>query len=526
MSKMTDILYFGKDARAKIIAGVAKIANAVKVTMGPGGRFVVLAKEGEEPPVVTKDGVSISEYIKLIDPIEKMGAGLMKQSARKTVSDVGDGTTTATVLTQALVEGVEPEKVTLFRKGMDAAAKAVLEILEEHKMEDVDGDTLYKIALTSSNGDAELARLVSDLALFVGKEGIINVEMAEIDKTVGTAEPGFKFDQGIPTSQFISNPETGYCDLSDGIVLIVKEKLELFDHINSLATYASKNKKFLLVIAPEFSEEIISIAAENCKRNLVPIIPIKAPEFGDSMIPSLEDLAVYCDGDLFTIHDLKYGGSEKKYGIAEGIKSNMQSTTIIASHNQAGVDKRVKQLENLKSESHNKHDRNKLSKRIAQLSAGLATIKVGGLTEVETKERFDRYEDAVGACMAALKEGILPGGGIALAGASNLLELPEVVEQDDFYRGFLNVRDAINAPLLQILENADVDQAILEELGSPFYEGVDVMTGKITNMVSEGIVDPFTVTKSALLNAVSVANMILSIGCTIDSNRINIDYDD
>jgi len=519
MQKISEILFYGDEARVKIIEGINKLADAVKVTMGPGGRYVVLGRPNKQPPVVTKDGVSIAKEVEPIDPVEKMGADLARETSAKTVTDGGDGTTTATVLLQALVKKGYNGNISEFKRGMEHAREAVLNFLDKNVIDCTTKDALYRIALTSSNGDETIAKLVSDVAHAVGKEGIIDVKETEMDSTTSTIIDGCKFDRGIPTSTFINKPDTGYCELDEGIVVCIKEKLEIFAHIQPLASHAFQEKKFLLVIAPEFSKEVITMCEENIRRNAAVIIPIVAPDFGDRMLPSLEDVAMYCDSSVFTIQDLKTGGNVR-VGTCSSFRANGQFSTITSVNSGPRVIKRVQQLKNLMEEAENKYDQEKLKERITRLSAGFGIIKVGGLTPAETKERFDRYEDAVGACIAALKYGILPGGGIALAKASDAIDLPTKEVNEAFKSGFNCVRDAIQTPMDQILINANIDSM---DLSGIFEIGLDASTGKEVNMIEEGIIDPYKVTTSALRNAVSTAMIVLSIGCVVDCNQINLE---
>jgi chaperonin GroEL len=521
MQNLSDILYYDDDARKKIVAGVNKLADAVKITMGPGGRFVVLAQDGDLPPIVTKDGVSIAEYFKLIDPVENEGAKLMKQSSRRTVETVGDGTTTAAVLTQAIVKGTVVNNVREFRAGMSLAADAISDYLESKLVVCNDEDTLYKIAYTSSNGDEDIAKMVSSMAYAVGKEGIIEVKSSELDKTVGKVETGFKFDQGVPSSVFLNQEDTGKCVVDDAMLLILKDKLEVFGHIEDMARFANKNGKALIVMAPEFSKAVIDMCEENIKRNLAIVVPILPPEFGDRMATSLDDVSVYCDASVSNIAALKLG-DEIKLGQISSFRSNLTTTTITSENSDGRIAVRVQRIKNLIEESENKHDQRKLRQRIAQMSAGFAKISVGGITEAETKERFDRYEDAVGACTAAMKEGVLPGGGIALYRAGCEIECKYT---SDIKLGFETVLKACKAPYHQILDNADITGHIdlSRELQLDFNMGIDASQGQPVNMIEAGIIDPIKVTVAALRSAVSVASIILSIGCVMNSHQINVE---
>lgn len=524
--ELSDILLHGKEAKAKLISGINKVADAVKITMGPGGKTVILGDPSGNP-VVTKDGVSVAKYIKLIDPIENMGAQLMKQASSKTVSDVGDGTTTSTVLAQAFMKGAEEIKnVTQFRRGMERAKQEVINYLEEKKEENLNKDLLYNIALTSSNGDIKIAELVSDVADQVGKEGIINVINGEFDDTKSEVSFGYRLSRGYLNSYFINKPETGTCELEGGgYVIMVNNKLESFDDLIPLLKHTKSEGKFILVIAREFSDEVILNAQRNFSKNHVKIVPIIAEDFGDRMLQTLEDLAIYTDGEVITPSDLK-AGTEAKIGFIDSIKVSPTDTTIFSDSGKSRTVVRIKQLQNLIKESKSKFDTNKLKSRIAKLSAGVGTIIVGGLTESETKERFDRYEDAVGAVLASLSHGVLPGGGIALYSAFEDVSLEGDEYSIDFVKGFEKVQKNLSAPYFQILENADIDlSSISKDNNRKFETGIDALTGEEVNMYDAGIIDPYKVTISALSNAVSISSMILSTGCVIESNMININND-
>lgn len=523
MQNISEILFYGDDAREKITNGINKLADAVKVTMGPGGRYVVLGRPKGQPPVVTKDGVSIAKEVYPIDPVEAMGADLARETSAKTVTDGGDGTTTATVLLQALVKDRYSGNISEFKRGMEHAREAVLNFLDENVIDCTTKEALYRIALTSSNGDEAIAKIVSDVAHTVGKEGIIDVRETEMDTTTSTVIDGCKFDRGIPSSTFINRPDTGYCELEEGIVVCIKEKLDIFAHIQPLASHAFQEKKYLLVIAPEFSKEVINMCEENIRRNAAVIIPIVAPDFGDRMLPSLEDVAMYCDSSLFTINDLKNGG-DVRVGTCSSFKANTQFSTITSVNSGPRVVKRVQQLKNLMEEAENRYDQDKLKERITRLSAGFGVIKVGGLTPAETKERFDRYEDAVGACIAALKYGILPGGGTALYKASYALK-GTALESNSMTDGFDAVIEALESPIRQILKNSDIDfNEVCDELDNSKFEiGINAYNSEKVNMIDSGIIDPYKVTASALKNSISTAMIILSIGCVVDCNQINVE---
>ena len=533
--EINDILLYDGDAKKRIVSGINKMADAVKVTLGPNGRNVILGKPAGYP-VVTKDGVSVADYIVLVDPVENMGAQLLKQVSGKTVTDAGDGTTTATVLAQAIINGAgEVEDPTGLRRGMEDAAKEIVGFLNDSAKDCDTKEILHSIALTASNGDVQIADRVSEIAHQIGKAGVINVEQSEFDHTSHDIEEGYRFDRGYKSSYFINKAETGVFEMGNkgGWLLALSDKADNFKTLIPALTSAKDNGKFLVVIAKEFSEDVIINCYKNCQRGNF-IIPIEAPDFGDRMVQNLEDIAIYCDTQTITQAQLK-AGTDVAMGTLDYIRVSKEYTSLRASDNKEKVDERVVQLKSLTKEATNPYDKDKLISRVAQLSAGLGTIRVGGNTEAEIKERFDRYEDAVGAVMVALKYGVLPGGGIALMRAHFDFE-DTIVEYTRWGRflarfnlvkpisgydqGITAVVKALTSPYNQIMDNANVKHEV--KGSEEFSKGVDASTGEIIDMYAAGIIDPVKVTTSALTNAVSIATMILTTGCVVDSSPSSI----
>jgi chaperonin GroEL len=517
--EINDIIHFGDDARKRLIAGINKLADAVKCTLGPGGKNVILG-ELNNNPTVTKDGVSVAKYIKLIDPIENMGAQLIRGASLKTVEDAGDGTTTSTVLAQAIVNNAgEIKNVTQYRKGLEHARKLVIKYLEDNKKECVDKKELYNIALTSSNDDQETASIISDIAHKVGKEGTITIKISDQEKTTFGIEEGYKFDRGYVNSHFINKPETGKVLFENGgFVITINDKADNFQDFIPLVTMAKNANKFLLIVAKEFSDQFISICAKNFQ-NKVYVIPVIAPDFGERMIFNLEDIAIYCGTSVISQSEISK--AEVLIGEIEKLEISKEFTILSSSKNRKNVFDRVQQLKNLEKIAENPLDKKKIQTRIGQLSSNIAVVKVGGFTPIDIKEQFDRYEDAVGAVLAALKYGILPGGGVALFKASENIDISKLEGQEDFIKGVKDLLICLKEPYNQILINADLptDFVIIEK---EFQAGVDASTGMVVDMYEFGIIDPFKVTVSALNNAVSIASSILSTGCVIDSNMVNI----
>lgn len=528
-----DLLLYGEDARIKITAGANKIADAVKVTLGPGGRNVIYASS-TGAPIVTKDGVSVAEAITLVDPIENMGAELIKQTSGKTVTDAGDGTTTSTVLAQAIIKNAgSVTDVTPFRKGMETARDLTLQYLESMKTDCTDKETLYSIAYTSSNGDKEIAKRVSDMAFSIGKSGMILVDKSEFEETTDSIEDGYRFESGYKSSYFINKPETGVFEMDGGYVMILSDKLESFKILMPAIKAAKSAGKFLLIIAKEFSDEVINNSHKNHQYGNF-IIPVEAPDFGDRMIHQLEDMAIYCDTKVINQAELR-AGIEFQLGEIDSIRVSKEYTSMKSFSAPERIVPRIKQLEVLRKDAANIYDRDKISSRIASMCAGIGTIKVGGFTTAEIKERFDRYEDAVGAIMAAIRYGALPGGGTALA-RTKMFYSKYIVKNNlrtkiNRYFGFTktpggyelgmsSVFSALSSPFEQILKNSDVHIKLNES--DSFNIGVDAVKGKMCDTYKSGIIDPFKVTKSAVINGVSTASMIITTGCVVDSRPASI----
>lgn len=523
MEEFRDIIYYEADARDRLISGINKLADAVKVTLGPLGKTVIIGKQAGAP-VVTKDGVTVAEAVTLIDPIENMGSELVKQASSRTVKAVGDGTTTATVIAQALINVKEDIKnVTEFRRGMESATSDVITFLKSNLQEcDKDKSLLKSIALTSANGDEDIAEIVSSCAIHTGKEGIIEVLETDGPDTSYKITDGYKLERGFANSGFVNSHDRGVSVYADCIVLTIKDKVTNFKDIKKLLVHTKEAGKGLVIIAKEFDGEFIDTCATNMAMGLY-IMPIVAPDFGNNGIYTLEDIATYCGSTVSTIAEVAMGSDTVRTGMISHITATREYT--ILRNTEVGdlkeVSKRIKLLNVLIGEAQNAEDIKRIKRRISQLSASTAIIRVGGHTTAETKERFDRYEDAVGAVNAALEGGVLPGGGVALYKAGiNLIRDIDATKSKDFILGECNLLNSIASPLDQILSNADYEgkmSLIFQNTKDKFQRGVDARTGKFVDMLDEGIIDPYMVTVSALNNAVSIANMVLTTGCVIES---------
>jgi chaperonin GroEL len=514
--ELGDIIYYGADAQLKLKAGINKLADVVKVTLGPAGKSVILG-DPSGIPVVTKDGVSVANYIKLIDPVENAGAQLLKQVSGKTVEDAGDGTTTSIVLAQAIINNaIEVNNSTKYRKYLEKYKDFIIDNLTKLKRDITvkDKELLHKIAYTSSNGDADIADTVVKAIQAVGLEGIINVVNSDNDTTKITIESGYRLNRGYANSSFINDPDKGTCEIGNAHVMIFKDRVEDFKSLKPALTNAMEDNKALVIIAKEYSEDVIFNCAQNFIGGKARIIPLLAADYNDQMIFNLEDIAVYTDATVLTQAQLK-AGVDVRVGLIDVMTVSKDYTTFQSSANVEGTIVRVKQLNNLVKEAKSKFDVAKLEQRIARLTTGVATIEVGGITPAETQERYDRYEDAVGAVLAAVKSSVLPGGGIALYRVGGYMMGLDLID-DEEVAVVDNLIKSLAAPFKQILHNADIHGVKLKS--KDFFTGYSIEKDKEIDFMKEGILDPFLVTVSALTNAISIASMIISTGAVTDNS--------
>ena len=517
--ELNDLIFYGDDAQERLKAGVKKLSQSVAVTMGPGGRYAIIGGKDGNPLVTTKDGVSVANSITLVDPIENMGSDLTKQTASKTVSDAGDGTTTSTVLVQAIIDAA-PEKiinVTQYSRDMRKALEDVISELDKVKIKNPNKDQLFAAALTSSNGDEEIAEMVASTWLEVGVSGIVDVSISHNDKTTVDITKGYKLPMGYLSTAFINVKEEGVYERHGNInVLLIDGKLENFQLIIPILKQVKNDGGLLVVVAEDYSDDVQNNIYRNYTEFGGSIIPLKSAGFGDNRRFGLEDLGIYLnEGSVAVPSDFTREEVKLTLGTASYIKIGKDFTLFQREEgDDSAIQKRLAQCKSLKSTCHNPRDEERLDARIAQLSAGHAVIRVGGDTPAESKERFDRFEDTVGATRVAITEGILPGGGVALMQAGSNLTSEKA--------GYKAVLDATSAPNRQILTNADYYK---KSLGYKTFDkgcGLNAMTGELINMVEGGIIDPYKVTVSALTNAVSVSSLILSTGVVIQDNFVQI----
>jgi chaperonin GroEL len=504
-------LNFGEDARDKVFSGIQKLTKAVSSTLGASGKCVIL-EDGRGNPQITKDGVTVADSVVLLDPVENMGSKLLKEAARKTVREAGDGTTTATVLAHAtLTEAYKKEGSTAreLKDGINSAVKKVINYLETNSHE-VSGNVIEQVATISANNDPELGKIISEAFRKVDETGVVMMETHELPETIVENIEGVQYNVGLKSPHFITEPEKGTAELNNPLVLIVENKIENIRKIQNVLEYVIKNNKSLLIIADVEPQVSTALAMNKVKGNIKVNI-IDAPAYGISKKTVLNDLCLLTGATLIN-EDL---GDDIDLITEEQLGECVRSITS-AGETILQVKKIPKEaeelIENIKKDIAKEKNPNiiiRLEKRLAMLSAKVAIVKVGANSEVELKEKKDRVEDAICATKAAIKEGIVPGGGIALLNASQRIKPKSKGEEV--------LLEAIKAPYKTILANAGMQPS--EEQGKG--KGLDVVTGKVVNMVKSGIIDPLLVTKSALKNAASVATTILSTDCVINNLRVD-----
>ena len=510
---------FGSDARDRMLRGVDTLANAVKVTLGPKGRNVVIEKSFGAPRI-TKDGVSVAKEIELSDKFENLGAQLIREVASKTNDLAGDGTTTATVLAQAIVrEGVKAVAAGLnpmdLRRGIDKAVAAVVEELKTRSRKITTPAETAQVGTISANGESEIGDMISQAMQKVGNEGVITVEEAKGIQTELDVVEGMQFDRGYVSPYFITNPEKMIADLDSPYILIFEKKLSQLQPMLPLLEAVAQSGQPLLIIAEDVEGEALATLVVNRLRGGLKVAAVKAPGFGDRRKAMLEDIAILTGGQLISDElGMKLESvTVNMLGRARKVVIDKENTTIV---NGAGkkkdIEARVGQIKAQIEETTSDYDREKLQERLAKLAGGVAVIRVGGATEVEVKEKKDRVEDALNATRAAVQEGIVPGGGVALLRAKKAVGRIHN-ENPDVQAGINIVLKALEAPIRQIAENAGVEGSIvvgkiLEDKSETF--GFDAQTEEYVDMVAKGIIDPAKVVRTALQDAASVAALLVT----------------
>lgn len=505
-------LNFGKDASDKVFAGIEKLSRAVSSTLGASGKCVLL-EDSFGKPVITKDGVTVADSIILLDPVENMGATLLKEAARKTVREAGDGTTTATVLAHAILKNayaVENPNSRKIKEGINIAVEKVIEYLEDNSII-VDDKMLDQIATISTNNDKQLGKLVGDAFRSIGNTGIVMMENTQDAECSLQIVEGVQCSMGLKNSHFITNQKNKTAELDNPLVLLIESPVENIRQIQSVLEYIIKHNKSLLIIA-DMEQVPLSVLAMNKSKGALKVNVIDAPVYGINRKEIFDDLALLTGAtlinedlgdDLDLIQPSMFGTCIKSI-------TNHEETILHVGETSEDVRLIIGDIKNSLSKTKDSNTVIKLEKRLARLTAKIALVKVGANSEIELKEKADRIEDAICATKAAIKEGIVPGGGIALLNASHNI--------DTFSLGEEILLDSIRAPFKVILDNAGIEHAPLETISKVGY-GLDVITGKTVNMIEAGIIDPLLVTKSALRNAASVATTILSTDCVINNLR-------
>ena len=510
-NKLVKHLNFGKDAKDQIFKGIEKLTKAVSSTLGASGKCVIL-EDDQGKPIITKDGVTVANSVVLFDAVENMGATLLKEAARKTVEEAGDGTTTATVLADAILRYAAEEEINTreLKEGINSAVKKVVNYLEKISIP-VEGKMINQVATISANNDSKLGELIGGAFKDVGKTGIVMMEESkDLESSVKIID-GMQYEKPLKSLHFVNDQAKGSAELKNPLVLIVESKIENIRKIQGVLEYVIKNNKPLFIVA-DVDPQVLAALAMNKMKGNIKVCIVDAPTYGFTKKEKLNDLALMTgatvinedlgdDMDLISVDHL---------GKAKKIVSNKDNTIIQVDETPVAVEKLIEEL-------HEKQSKEKLpglkmayEKRLALLAAKVAVVKVGANSEIELKEKSDRVEDAICATRAAIKEGIVPGGGIALLNAALNIKESNAGEKV--------LSKAILSPFKTILDNAGYKEYTIP---ADEGQGIDVVTGNMVNMINSGIIDPLLVTKSALINAASVATTILSTDCVINNIRLH-----
>jgi chaperonin GroEL len=515
-------LKFDAEARQSILAGVQKLSNAVKVTMGPRGRNVVLDKKFGSP-TVTKDGVTVAKEIELEDPFENMGAQMVREVASKTSDDAGDGTTTATVLAEAIYReglknvtaGVNPMSL---KRGIDKSVELAIESLAKQSKKVKDRSEIAQVATISANGESTIGEIIADAMDKVGKDGTITVEEAKSIETTLEVVEGMQFDKGYLSPYFVTDTENMECALDDPYILIYEKKISNLQDLLPLLQNIAKASRPLLIIAEDVEGEALATLVVNRIRGTLTACAVKAPGFGDRRKAMLQDIAILTGGK-FISEDLGIkleGVTLEDLGRAKRVTVDRENTVIVEGAGKTeDIQSRIGQIRRQIDETTSDYDREKLQERLAKLAGGVAVINVGAATESEMKEKKARVEDALHATRAAVEEGIVPGGGVTLIRCQESLANANL--EGDEAIGMEIVRKACEAPLRQLVNNAGKEGSIIvenvkKEKGSTGY---DVATDAVVDMFKEGIIDPTKVARTALQNASSIAGLLLTTECMV-----------
>ncbi len=524
---MAKELFFNNDARDRLKKGVDTLADAVKVTLGPKGRNVIIDKKFGAP-TVTKDGVSVAKEIELSEPIENMGAQLVKEVASKTADDAGDGTTTATVLAQAIygagiknvAAGANPMDL---KRGIDKAVTAVVADLKSQSKPIKDSKEIEQVGTISANNDSEIGKMIADAMDKVGKDGVITVEEARGTETEVKTVEGMQFDRGYLSPYFVTNTEKMETEMENPYILIYDKKISSMKDLLPVLEPVAQSGKGLVIIAEDVDGEALATLVVNKIRGSLKIAAVKAPGFGDRRKAMLEDIAVLTGGTVISEErGYKLENATIEYlGTADKINIDKDNTTIV---NGAGekehIEARVKEIQTQIENTTSDYDKEKLQERLAKLSGGVAILYIGAATEVEMKEKKDRVDDALHATRAAVQEGVVAGGGVALIRAGAALDKVEVANEDEA-TGVNIIRIAIEAPLRTIVANAGGEGSVVVnevKAGKADY-GYNAREDKYENMIAAGVIDPTKVTRLALENAASISALLLTTECVIAEEK-------
>ncbi len=519
---MAKQIKFDADARQKILAGIEKLSAAVTSTLGPSGRNVILDKKFGSPQI-TKDGVTVAKEIELPDPFENMGAQMVKEVASKTNDVAGDGTTTATLLAEAIYrEGLKNltagANAMALKNGIDKATAAVTESIAKLSKKVKSADEIAQVATISANGDTEIGKMISDAMEKVGKEGTITVEEAKtLESTLDVVE-GMQFDKGYLSPYFVTSPEDMECELENPFILLFEKKISNLQDLLPLLQNVAKTGRPLMIIAEDVEGEALATLVVNKLRGTFQVCAVKAPGFGDRRKAILEDIAVLTGGKLIS-EDLGIKLENVQLtdlGRAKKVVVDKDNTTIVEGlGKKADIEARVALIKKQIEDTTSDYDREKLQERLAKLAGGVALIKVGAATEAAMKEKKDRVDDALHATRAAVEEGIVPGGGVAYLRAQKAIDALKL--EGDEKVGATIISRAIEAPLRKLVNNAGQEAALViaNVKKATGTNGYNVRTGEYCDMIKAGVVDPAKVTRSALQNAASIAGLLLTTDCMV-----------
>ena len=525
---MSKQISFSKDAREKLLSGVNQLADAVVCTLGPSGRNVFIQQQGANP-TSTKDGVTVAKEVELEDPIENTGAQAVKQVAIESARLAGDGTTTATLLAREIysqgLSELENSNAVEVKRGIDIATKAVIEYLrEKYSKEVTEEEQIKQVATISGNNDPEVGNLIATAMDKVGRDGLVTIEESKTGETYLETVEGMQFNRGYKSPYFVTDNNTMTSVLNNPLILITDKRIQHVKEMLPLLESVSQQNKDLLIIADDIDGEALSTLVVNKMRGILRVVAVKAPEFGDRKKAMLEDIAALTGGTVVSEEkgmkldkfNLDWFGKSRKVTVGK------DDTTIVdGKGSEEAITKRIDELKEQIDNTVSPYEKEILQDRLAKLIGGVAMIHVGGHTEVEMKEKKDRVDDALHATKAALQEGILPGGGVALLNASfSLLDNPLLAQHPDQQKGFDIIIKALQKPFKQILANAGETSEVIEERVNYIFDnhkwiGFNPRTGEYVDMLEEGIIDPTKVTRLALENAASVAGTMLITECVI-----------